>query len=85
MPPEIRIANIEVEIGKKKLSLTVEEAKQLKGLLNNLFGTEIHNHYQYNPHLVWGSYTPTFVRDFEVTCQSSGNMLMCKSTSQSTL
>ena len=38
---KVEIKNIEFKVGKKQLNLTVEEAKKLKSILDELFGKEI--------------------------------------------
>ena len=37
---KVEIKNIEFKVGKKQLNLTVEEAKKLKAILDELFGKE---------------------------------------------
>jgi len=38
---KVQIKSVEIEVGKKKFNLTVEEAKKLKNVLDELFGKEI--------------------------------------------
>jgi len=38
---KVQIKSVEIEVGKKKFHLTVEEAKKLKSVLDELFGKEI--------------------------------------------
>ena len=66
---KVEIKNIEFKIGKKQLNLTVEEAKKLKAILDELFGKEIIkeireiHHYDY-PYRWWwqlgGPSTPPY-------------------------
>jgi len=60
---KVKIKSVEIEVGEKKLNLTVEEAKKLKNVLDELFGKEIikevvelhHHHNHSNP---WYWYPP---------------------------
>jgi hypothetical protein len=54
MENKVEIKTVNIKVGKKELSLTVEECKKLKSLLDELFGkeivkevTEIHHTYPY--------------------------------------
>lgn len=51
MEKEIKIDSIKINIGKKELNLSVEDAKKLKVVLEDLFGKEIvhqhHDHWWY--------------------------------------
>ena len=38
---KVKIKSVEIEVGEKKFNLTVEEAKKLKNVLDELFGKEI--------------------------------------------
>lgn len=41
MEKEIRIESINIAIGKRELTLSIEDAKKLHSALNNLFGAKI--------------------------------------------
>lgn len=60
---EIRIDTINITLGKKEINLTLEQAKKLKSLLEDLFGKEVikeirHDWYwspkRYEP-VIWGN------------------------------
>lgn len=46
------IKKIVLKIGKKEISLTTKEAKELKGVLGDLFGDDIH-HYHHDHYPTW--------------------------------
>jgi hypothetical protein len=56
---KIEITKVEIKIGKKKIVLTVDEAKQLQAKLNNMF-----NYYSY-----WTTMYPSWT--FPTTSSSS--------------
>jgi len=54
---KVKIKSVKIEVGKNKFNLTVEEAKELKNVLEELFGKEIikeikdeHHHYHGYPY-----------------------------------
>jgi hypothetical protein len=60
---KVEIKTVNIQVGKKQLNLTVEEAKKLKGVLEELFGKEVVkevkeiHHHDYYPYRWWW-YTP---------------------------
>ena len=58
---DVKINNIVLNIGKKEISLTVEQAKKLKSMLNDLFGKEIIKEVKHEHHYDWW-YKPYFVQ-----------------------
>lgn len=61
MNKEVRITTVSIEIGKKKIDLTVEEAKQLLEILSDTFGEKINtiikeieiHHDWYRPYVIY--------------------------------
>jgi len=59
----MKIKNIELEIGRKTINLTVEQAKELRDILNETFPedtTVVHEHHNYErpyraPYQYWGT------------------------------
>lgn len=86
MENNIAIKNLNLNIGKKEISLTLEEARKLQDVLNDLFKEkevvkEVHHH---NHNRSWfQEYRPYFYqtvnddpyRYFKVTCNSSSDNL----------
>lgn len=74
MSEEVKISNIHLKIGSHDLSLTVEEARKLKKLLNNLFGHREVRYLQpfhYNPYITipyWRRWN-----EWEITYGSANN------------
>ena len=62
---KVEIKTVNIQVGKKQLSLTVEEAKKLKEVLGELFGKEIVkevneiHHYDHYPYRWYWDYQPT--------------------------
>lgn len=57
---EVKINNIVLNVGKKEIVLTVEQAKKLKSLLEDLFGKEIIKEVKHEHHYDWW-YRPYYV------------------------
>lgn len=64
---KVEIKTVNIQIGKKQLTLTVEEAKKLKEVLVELFGKEVikevkeihhHDYYPYRWYWGWQPATP---------------------------
>ena len=83
----VRINKIVLQIGSKEVSLSVEEAKRLKGLLDEMYGSVIverHDHWNwrpYQPH--WDTFTYSsegntkISNDFgSVMCNAKGKLTM---------
>jgi len=69
---DVKITSLELELGKKKVSLTIGEARKLKNALDELFATKViheeHHHHDY-PNYWW--YKPSR-NPFYVTCENNG-------------
>lgn len=94
MSKDVKVTSINVQIGQRKIELTVEEAKKLKGILEDIFGkaTEVKliereiikdRTWPY-PYIHWTSQplydtgkAPKY-RPYEITCDSSKNLLQCR-------
>jgi hypothetical protein len=67
-----KITKLVLEVGGKKLEFTPEEAKELKGILSDLFGGD-KTVYVDRWHGYWPHYTPTYYPATPFYC-SSGNI-----------
>jgi len=89
MKSKVEISKIVVEVGGKKIELSVDDAKKLKDLLNDIFGQpiqpinlgtetikEIH-HYDYPIYIDRTPYNPPMWGNPEITCVSNQNILNC--------
>lgn len=79
MAKEIRVSKIEVEMGKKVVPLTLEQAKELRDALNALFGSPIggttiiyrDRYHDRWPYVTWESPRTTFwCGDTSVSCDA---------------
>ena len=50
---EVKINNIVLNVGKKEIVLSVDQAKKLKGLLEDLFGKEVIKEVKHEHHYDW--------------------------------
>lgn len=92
MSENIKISTINIEVGKKKLELSVEEAKQLKSVLEQIFGKstevkiverEIIKDTLFPRPYIWysngGSSTDYKGKhQSEITCDASKQLLSCR-------
>jgi len=78
---EVKINKISLQIGRKQVDLTVSEAKRLKSLLDEMYGSAIverHDHWHwrpYQPH--WATWT--YSTD-NVTLRSSYGSVQCSNS-----
>ena len=79
---EVKIETIKIKIGKREVELTIEEAKKMKELLNDLFGKEIvkeitkeehHYHDYYSRPYYWTNTVRPSYPNWEVLCDSSND------------
>lgn len=70
MEDKIEIKSVEIQLGKEKVKITIEQAKKLKDLLDDMFGKEIvrekhhyHNSYPWRWHWDCSNVSPLYVGD----------------------
>ena len=63
MKMKIQIDGIKLTVGKKKLEITIDEAKELHRALNDLFKVEVVHHY--NNH--WWYHPQPIIQPYEIT------------------
>jgi len=78
MDKKIEIMEIKLLLGKKESTLTIEEAKKLKKVLDELFGKEIvkeehhHHHDGYYPRWYWYDYSiPYYQPLYQPWCENT--------------
>lgn len=49
---QVEISSLNLLVGKREISLTLEEAKKLKKALDDLFGKEVHEHHFHTKEVV---------------------------------
>lgn len=86
MSEDVRISKICLKIGRKQVELSVSEAKKLKKLLDEMYGSAIverHDHWHWRPYVphwaTWG-YSSDNVRldtdNGQVYCSNTGKLTM---------
>lgn len=88
MTNEVKISKISIEIGKKTIELSIEEAKELKSALDGIFEKAIEVKvvekietipypYPVYPHYITWCDTPVRYGKTEITCDVSKQTLTC--------
>ena len=84
---EVKINKIVLQIGNKEIGLTVVEAKKLKGLLDEMYGSVIverHDHWNwrpYQPH--WATFTYSDTGNAKLGCDFG--TVMCSDAGKLTM
>ena len=72
---QVRIKKVCLEIGSKKIELTLKQAQELKDVLNETFGEEVteyvyRDRWNYPQQYPWWTYTPTCLTSDTITGSS---------------
>src|ERR1017187_1990152 len=92
---EVAITKIVVQLGKKELIFDIEDAKQLKQILNELFAGEAatpiiektiireeHHHYERHPQpYYWGYLNPSYISSSGTGFKYDNNTVYCSAGS----
>ena len=70
MSKEVKISNIQIKMGSHDLDLTVLEARELKKLLDGLFGSQNNFWWPYYPYIILKR-SPCQINDWEITSNNS--------------
>ena len=69
---KVKIENIELKLGKQKIVLSIDQAKELKNILNETFGDKEKEYIRYPVYIQhWATYWP--YQTGGTTCTTAGN------------